>query len=67
MLESAVLQNVYLGEEVEEPVFQYVPEKCLSPAWGEVRISPVLWIRNDFDADPDPTSKSFWIRPSRKL
>jgi len=31
----AVRQNVYLGEEVEEPVFQYVPEKCLSPAWGE--------------------------------
>jgi hypothetical protein len=39
---------------VEEPVFQYVPEKCLSPAWGEVRIlSQLLWIRNDFDADPD--------------
>lgn len=31
----AVRQNVYLGDEVEEPVFQYVPEKCLSPAWGE--------------------------------
>ena len=30
------IQNVYLGEEVEEPVFQYVPEKCLSPAWGKV-------------------------------
>ena len=25
------LQNVYLGEEGEEPVFQYVPEKRLSP------------------------------------
>ena len=30
-----VLQNVYLGEEVEEPVFQYVPEKRLSPALGQ--------------------------------
>ena len=28
------LQNAYLGEDVEEPVFQYVPEKCLSPAWS---------------------------------
>jgi len=28
----AVRQNVYLGEEVEEPVFQYVPEKRLSPS-----------------------------------
>merc|ERR1719422_2138954 len=27
----SVRQNVYLGEEVEEPVFQYVPEKILSP------------------------------------
>jgi len=27
----SVRQNVYLGEEVEEPVFQYVPEKRLSP------------------------------------
>jgi len=27
-----VRQNVYLGEEVEEPVFQYVPEKRLSPS-----------------------------------
>jgi len=27
----SVRQNVYLGEEVEEPVFQYVPEKSLSP------------------------------------
>jgi len=27
----AVRQNVYLGEEGEEPVFQYVPEKRLSP------------------------------------
>lgn len=25
-------QNVYLGEEGEEPVFQYVPEKRLSPS-----------------------------------
>jgi len=27
-----VKQNVYLGDEVEEPVFQYVPEKRLSPS-----------------------------------
>ena len=26
-----IFQNVYLGEEGEEPVFQYVPEKRLSP------------------------------------
>jgi len=32
----AVKQNAYLGEDVEEPVFQYVPEKCLSPAWPAV-------------------------------
>ena len=29
-----MLQNVYLGEEVEEPVFQYVPEKRVSPGPG---------------------------------
>merc|ERR1719394_1854452 len=28
----SVRQNVYLGEEVEEPMFQYVPEKALSPS-----------------------------------
>ena len=30
-----MFQNVYLGEEVEEPVFQYVPEKRLSPDLGQ--------------------------------
>ena len=30
-LKPTYLQNVYLGEEGEEPVFQYVPEKRLSP------------------------------------
>ena len=28
---NILFQNVYLGEEGEEPVFQYVPEKRLSP------------------------------------
>ena len=30
----AVRQNAYLGEEGEEPVFQYVPEKRVSPSVG---------------------------------
>jgi len=38
-----VRQNVYLGEEGEEPVFQYVPEKRLSPAsLSQVILTPTL-------------------------
>jgi len=37
----AVRQNVYLGEEGEEPVFQYVPEKRLSPGLVGAETTPL--------------------------
>ena len=34
-------RNVYLGEEGEEPVFQYVPEKRLSPGLVGAETTPL--------------------------